>query len=116
MPDSEFRFIVSGRGKAKKQLRTLMPLLIALKMKVIALVTLLYLGIAAIAKKALVAGVISLVVSAYLGLKNLMANKHNHQYEVGYETVVSPSYHGYSMGGYEPEWVGYAGRKHLTFA
>lgn len=73
-----FAFILSflfvGRGR-KKMLKSMLPLLIAAKVKVGALATLAYLAIGLIAKKAIFASLISLAISAFIGLKALWSKK-----------------------------------------
>ncbi|XP_017752399.1 PREDICTED: uncharacterized protein LOC108545370 [Eufriesea mexicana] len=64
--------VVEGRGK-KKMLKAILPLLIAAKVKIGALATLAYFAIGLIAKKAIFASLISLAVSAFIGLKALWA-------------------------------------------
>lgn len=66
--------IISARGK-KKQLKNLIPLLIAAKVKLGLLATLAYFAIGIIAKKAIFASLISLAISAFIGLKALWSNK-----------------------------------------
>ncbi|KAF3424470.1 hypothetical protein E2986_06020 [Frieseomelitta varia] len=58
------------RGK-KKLLKSILPLLIAAKVKIGALATLAYFAIGLIAKKAIFASLISLAISAFIGLKAL---------------------------------------------
>ncbi|KZC11142.1 PREDICTED: uncharacterized protein LOC107189239 [Dufourea novaeangliae] len=79
--------VVEGRGK-KKQLRQLLPLLLAAKAKIGALATLAYFVTGFIAKKAIVVSLISLAISAFIGLKSLWS-KGSHD--------VTP-YHGWSSG------------------
>ncbi|OXU22419.1 hypothetical protein TSAR_010530 [Trichomalopsis sarcophagae] len=67
--------VVEGRGK-KKLLKTIIPLLLAVKVKIGALATLAYFGIALLAKKAILASIISIAISAFIGLKALWAHKH----------------------------------------
>ncbi|KAK1122756.1 hypothetical protein K0M31_009198 [Melipona bicolor] len=62
--------VVEGRGK-KKILKSILPLLIAAKVKIGALATLAYFAIGLIAKKAIFASLISLAISAFIGLKAL---------------------------------------------
>ncbi|XP_017891510.1 uncharacterized protein LOC108631852 [Ceratina calcarata] len=69
--------VVEGRGK-KKILKSLLPLLIAAKVKIGALATLAYFAIGLIAKKAIFASLISLAISAFIGLKALWSkNSHD---------------------------------------
>lgn len=66
-----------GRGK-KKLLKTILPLLIAAKVKIGALATLAYFGIALLAKKAIIASVISIIISAFVGLRSLWSKRGGH--------------------------------------
>ncbi|XP_066582074.1 uncharacterized protein Osi6 [Prorops nasuta] len=66
--------VVEGRGK-KKLLKSILPLLIAAKVKIGALATLAYFGIALLAKKAIFASLISIAISAFIGLRSLWASK-----------------------------------------
>ncbi|XP_016907055.1 uncharacterized protein Osi6 [Apis cerana] len=69
--------IVEGRGK-KKILKSILPLLIAAKVKIGALATLAYFAIGLIAKKAIFASLISLAISAFFGLRALWSkNSHD---------------------------------------
>ncbi|XP_003705505.1 DUF1676 domain-containing protein Osi6 [Megachile rotundata] len=68
--------VVEGRGK-KKILKSILPLLIAAKVKIGALATLAYFAIGLLAKKAIIASLISLAISAFIGLKALWS-KHNY--------------------------------------
>ncbi|XP_012287558.1 uncharacterized protein LOC105703632 [Orussus abietinus] len=81
--------VVEGRGK-KKLLKSILPLLIAAKVKIGALATLAYFGIALLAKKAIIASLISIAISAFLGLKSLWS-KGGHD--------VTPYSGGWSGGG-----------------
>jgi len=71
-------YFLTGRGilKKKKFLKHLIPLLIALKVKLSAFVVIAYVVIALIAKKALLASVISLLVSGFIGIRKLLASQH----------------------------------------
>lgn len=66
--------IVSGRGK-KKLLKTIIPLLLAAKLKIGMMATMAYFSIALIAKKAIFASMLSIAISTFLGLKSLWATK-----------------------------------------
>ncbi|KAK2579927.1 hypothetical protein KPH14_007607 [Odynerus spinipes] len=72
--------LVEGRGKKIKLLKSVIPLLIAAKAKIGALATVAYFFIALIAKKAIVASLISIAISAFVGLKALWASKAGHDY------------------------------------
>ncbi|XP_076174706.1 DUF1676 domain-containing protein Osi6 [Ptiloglossa arizonensis] len=86
--------VVEGRGK-KKQLKQLLPLLIAAKVKIGALATLAYFVTGFIAKKAIFVSLISLAISAFIGLRSLW-NKGGH-----HETT---PYHGWSSGSATGGW------------
>ncbi|XP_050437147.1 uncharacterized protein LOC126843580 [Adelges cooleyi] len=88
-------FIEEGRGKKKKMMKHLLPLLIALKMKLVAFAGLAYIVIALIAKKALLASLISLLVSGFIGIKKLLSHHHPHH-------EVIESHHGHSSYGGSP--------------
>lgn len=64
----------AGRGK-KKLLKSILPLLIAAKVKIGALATLAFFGIGLLAKKAILASLVSIAISAFIGLKSLWAQK-----------------------------------------
>lgn len=74
--------------KKKKFLKQIMPLLIALKVKLSAFAVIAYIVIALIAKKALLASLISLLVSGFIGIKKLLAAQHH----VPHHEVVSKSF------------------------
>lgn len=76
----------TGRKKVKKASKTLMPLLLLLKMKMAALIPFALGAIALIAGKALLIGKIALLLSAIIGLKKLLS----HQKTVTYEIVSHP--------------------------
>lgn len=63
----------------KKYMKHLMPFLIALKVKLSAFAAIAYVVIALIAKKALLASLISLLVSGFIGFKKMMGQKHHHE-------------------------------------
>lgn len=62
----------------KKYLKQILPLLIALKVKLSAFAVIAYIVIALIAKKALFASLISLLVSGFIFVKKLLS-QHHHQ-------------------------------------
>ncbi|XP_059488905.1 uncharacterized protein LOC132204424 [Neocloeon triangulifer] len=80
------RSIEEGRKKKKK---FLLPFLLALKLKAVALVPLVLGAIALLALKALVVGKIALALSALIGLQKLLANQHSTK---TVEVVAHPSY------------------------
>ncbi|XP_014212820.1 uncharacterized protein LOC106642522 [Copidosoma floridanum] len=69
--------VVEGRGK-KKVIKAILPLLIAAKVKLGLLATLAYFGIALVAKKAILASIISIAVSAFLSLRSLWLKSSSH--------------------------------------
>ncbi|XP_015585283.1 uncharacterized protein LOC107263014 [Cephus cinctus] len=83
--------VVEGRGK-KKILKSILPLLLAAKVKIGALATLAYFGIALLAKKAILASLVSIAISAFLGLKSLWSSG-------GSGHDVTPYSGGWSSGG-----------------
>ena len=75
-----------------------MPLLLLAKVKLGALATLAYFGLALIAKKAILASLISIAISAFIGLKALWANKGHGHDTTGYSS-------GWSSGGAAGGWA-----------
>lgn len=55
----------------------LLPLLIAIKLKMATFAAITYMAIAVIAKKAVLAGAISLLVSGFIAVKNLLETKND---------------------------------------
>ncbi|XP_049880841.1 keratin, type II cytoskeletal 1 [Pectinophora gossypiella] len=101
-----------SRGKKKKAQKILGPLMMALTMKLMALMPLAIGAIALIAGKALLIGKIALVLSAIIGLKKLLSQ----QKHVTYEVVAHPHSSGHSSGhdyggtsGYGGDSGGYGG-------
>lgn len=74
--------VSESRGKKKKAAKIIGPLLLALGLKAAALLPLVLGAIALIAGKALLIGKIALVLSAVIGLKNLLKNEKHVTYEV----------------------------------
>lgn len=95
MKENVRELISEGRGKKKKLLKKIMPLLGLLKVKLAGLAVLGLFGIALIAKKAIFASLISLAISGFLLIKKLLAKKSGGG--GGHEEVVA--YHGSSGGG-----------------
>lgn len=77
-------------------LKMLLPLLLAFKLKFGGLIAVALLGIAAIAKKALIAGAVSLLLSAWVGISGLFAKKkvfhHYSEDHHGIDSVPQPFY------------------------
>lgn len=65
--------VTEARGKKKKLLKSLIPLLGLVKLKVAALAVVALFGIAFIAKKALVVSIIALILSKFLLIKKLLS-------------------------------------------
>lgn len=59
-------------------MKVLGPLLIGLKMKLAAFAALAYIVIALIAKKALLASLLSLLISGFIAIKKLLSHQHAH--------------------------------------
>ena len=71
---SSVRSLVSeARGKKKKIIKALLPILGLVKLKVAALAVIALFGIALIAKKALVISIIALILSKFLLIKKLLS-------------------------------------------
>lgn len=113
-----------GRSKKKKVLKkvkkSILPLLLAIKMKVAVLAVITFFGIALIAKKALLASLISLAISGFIGLKKLLAKKSHHYvaeevpYHGGWSSGGGWDYHGDSHGAYSSpvaQHLAYSGHK-----
>jgi len=79
--------VVSGRKDKKKDY--LLPFILALKLKAVALVPLVLGAIALLALKALVVGKIALALSGLIGLQKLLANQHSTK---TVEVVAHPTY------------------------
>lgn len=71
-------FFLTGRGKKKKLMKAIGPLLIGLKMKLAAFAALAYIVIALIAKKALLASLLSLLISGFIAIKKLLSHHSSH--------------------------------------
>ncbi|XP_046409234.1 uncharacterized protein LOC124174169 [Ischnura elegans] len=96
-------FISQGRGK--KILKAVIPILVGIKIKAIIVMILTYLAIAFIAKKAILASLISLVISTVIGIRKLLDRHHSypsqhvstsHSVDYGHAApvhVVSAPYH-----------------------
>lgn len=109
-------YIEEGRGmmKKKKLLKQLLPLLIALKVKLSAFAVIAYIVIALIAKKALLAGLISLLVSGFIFIKKLLSQHHQTPHHEVIETHAQPhsSYGSSAPSGYSASssgWDSYGG-------
>lgn len=76
---------IAARGKKKKIVKSLLPILLLLKLKAAALIPIALGGLALLALKALAIGKIALIISAIIALQKLFANKHQ-----SYEVVAHP--------------------------
>ena len=83
--DLIFRNYVSARGKKKKIVKSLLPILLLLKLKAAALIPIALGALALIAFKALIIGKIALIISLIIGLQKLLAYKSQ-----SYEVVAHP--------------------------
>ncbi|KAL1449950.1 hypothetical protein WDU94_002417, partial [Cyamophila willieti] len=100
-----------GRGKKKKLIRQLIPFIIGLKLKLKLFAVLAYFIIALIAKKAILASLISLAISAFIAIKKLSSGHQpahhevveHHAHSAGWAAPTS-----YSSGG----WDSYGGGGH----
>lgn len=79
------RIRIAARGKKKKIVKSLLPILLLLKLKAAALIPIALGGLALLALKALAIGKIALIISAIIALQKLFANKHQ-----SYEVVAHP--------------------------
>lgn len=79
------RNYVSARGKKKKIVKSLIPILLLLKLKAAALIPIALGALALVAFKALIIGKIALIISLIIGLQKLLANKHT-----SYDVVAHP--------------------------
>ncbi|KYQ59792.1 hypothetical protein ALC60_01177 [Trachymyrmex zeteki] len=70
--------IVEARGKKKGSLKGIIPLLIAAKIKLGILGVLSYFVIGFLAKKAIQASIISLIISAFVAMKTFWSGKNHH--------------------------------------
>lgn len=105
--------VPAGRGKKKKLMKALLPLLIGLKLKLAAFAGLAYIVIALIAKKALLASLVSLAISGFIGIRKLLSQQHHApvHHEVVQAHPVEYSSHGggWSGGGGGASAGGYGG-------
>ncbi|XP_066581959.1 uncharacterized protein Osi9 [Prorops nasuta] len=85
VPEEVSRSFDEARGKKKKIVKSLLPILLLLKLKAAALIPIALGALALIAFKALVIGKIALIISLIIGLQKLLANKHQ-----SYEVVAHP--------------------------
>jgi len=76
---------VPARGKKKKIVKSLLPILLLLKLKAAALIPIALGALALVAFKALVIGKIALIISLIIGLQKLLAYKSQ-----SYEVVAHP--------------------------
>jgi hypothetical protein len=103
-----------ARGKKKKILKALMPILGLLKLKIVGLAILALLGIALIAKKALIVSVIALILSKFLFIKKLLSKGKDEGHATAYQAGGwdTSSYGDYSGSHSQPAHsIAYAGHK-----
>ncbi|RZF41804.1 hypothetical protein LSTR_LSTR005266 [Laodelphax striatellus] len=94
--------VEEGRGK-KKKLKKLLPLLlIGLKMKMAVFLVLTYFIVALIAKKAILASIISLAISGFIAIKKLLSSHQMPVHQVEYSAHGGGS--GWSSGGASSGW------------
>jgi len=101
-----------ARGK-KKLLKSLLPILIAVKLKAAALLALAFLVISLVAKKAILVSLVSTAISAFVAVQKFLSQRSQHPHHQLHETYVAPYGGGwdgvvgggYSSGGYgHPEF------------
>ncbi|OXU24919.1 uncharacterized protein LOC100113774 [Nasonia vitripennis] len=81
LPEEVSRSFGEARGKKKKIVKSLLPILLLLKLKAAALIPIALGGLALLAFKALIIGKIALIISAVIALQKLLGQKHQ-SYEV----------------------------------
>ncbi|XP_014212872.1 uncharacterized protein LOC106642569 [Copidosoma floridanum] len=81
-----------AEGRGKKKLKKILPLLLLAKAKIGALATLAYFALALIAKKAIIASLISIAISAFVGLRSLWEKKGSATISAGFPST------GYNAG------------------
>ncbi|XP_014475622.1 PREDICTED: uncharacterized protein LOC106744952 [Dinoponera quadriceps] len=94
--------VVEGRGK-KKKMGNILPLLIAAKVKMGILATLTYFIAGILAKKAIFASLLSLAISAFVGMKSLWGGKGGHDvtaYSNGWTLPIGGGWSGGGGGGW----------------
>ncbi|XP_034949862.1 uncharacterized protein [Chelonus insularis] len=82
LPEEVSRSLDEARGKKKKVMKFLGPILLLLKLKAAIIVPIILGALALLAFKALVIGKIALIISAILAFQKLWANKGAQSYEV----------------------------------
>ncbi|KZC11139.1 PREDICTED: uncharacterized protein LOC107189231 [Dufourea novaeangliae] len=85
IPEEVSRSFDEARGKKKRIVKSLLPILLLLKLKAAALIPIALGALALLALKALAIGKLALIISAVIGLQKLFANKHQ-----SYEVVAHP--------------------------
>ncbi|XP_014475663.1 PREDICTED: uncharacterized protein LOC106744985 [Dinoponera quadriceps] len=106
LPEDVSRSFDEARGKKKKIVKSLMPILLLLKLKAAALIPIALGALALVAFKALVIGKIALIISLIIGLQKLLAQKH-HGYDIvahpvhsyGHDEHVHHDHHGWARSG-----------------
>ena len=80
-------------------IKALLPVLLAAKMKIVALLGLAYVVIALIAKKAILASLVSLAISGFIAIKKLMSQQSHGHHEVKEVHAEYSGHGGWSGGG-----------------
>lgn len=94
-------YIEEGRGK-RKVLKSLIPVLIAAKLKFLAFLKIAYIVTALMAKKALIISTLALAITLFITIRKLLSKNHHHHphhYEVHGEAYHSPIHHPISSSG-----------------
>ncbi|KAK0183028.1 hypothetical protein PV327_001106 [Microctonus hyperodae] len=89
MPEEVSRSLDEARGKKKRIVKSLLPILLLFKMKAMVLIPIILGALALVAFKALIIGKIALVISGIIALQKLLASKHQQSYDV----VAHPVHH-----------------------
>ncbi|KYQ59795.1 hypothetical protein ALC60_01180 [Trachymyrmex zeteki] len=92
LPEDVSRSFDEARGKKKKIVKSLLPILLLLKLKAAALIPIALGALALIAFKALIIGKIALIISLIIGLQKLLAYKSQ-----SYEVVAHPVDYGHDV-------------------
>nr|CAD7448812.1 unnamed protein product [Timema bartmani] len=100
------QFFTEGRGK-KKILKKILPILLLVKLKILTLLVLGYFGIALIAKKAILVSIISIAISAFIGIRKLLSQNHGWQPHQSHHEV-HEAYPSHGGGGWA-DGGGYSG-------
>ncbi|XP_075231780.1 DUF1676 domain-containing protein Osi6 [Lycorma delicatula] len=108
--------VTEGRGKKKKLMKLLLPLLIGLKLKMAVILVIGYFIIALIAKKAILASIISLAISGFIAIRKLLSNQHQHHPQVSVHPVEYSSHGGGWSSGGSSGWDSGHGDSHGSYS